>query len=92
LAELLERSSLAPRGRPRTGGETSGQRLISTGALAPLLADPELWEAATAWAEHVAGPPRIAESAVSWSGSEPEEDISFLPTPGPGDSDDGNIY
>jgi len=61
-------------------------------ALAPLLADPKLWEAAAAWGEHVAGPPRIAESAYSWSRSEPEEEISFLPTPGPGDSDGGDIY
>jgi hypothetical protein len=61
-------------------------------ALAPLLADPKLWEAAAAWGQHVAGPPRIAESAFSWSRSEPEEEISFLPTPGPGDSDGGDIY
>jgi hypothetical protein len=61
-------------------------------ALAPLLEDPKLWAAAAAWGEHVAGPPRIAESAFSWSRSEPEEDISFLPTPGPGDSDGGDIY
>ena len=61
-------------------------------ALAPLLADPKLWEAAAAWGEHVAGPPRIAENAFSWSRSEPEEDISFLPTPGAGDSDGGDIY
>jgi hypothetical protein len=61
-------------------------------ALAPLLADPKLWEAVAAWGEHVAGPPRIAESAFSWSRSEAEEEISFLPTPGPGDSDGGDIY
>jgi hypothetical protein len=65
---------------------------LGSGALAPLLADPELWEAAAAWGEHVAGPPRIAESAFSWTRNEPEEDISFLPTPGPGDSDGGDIY
>jgi hypothetical protein len=33
-----------------------------------------------------------AESAFLWSRSEPEEDISFLPTPGVGDSDGGDIY
>ena len=61
-------------------------------ALAPLLEDPKLWAAAAAWGEHVAGAPRIAEGAFSWSRSELEEDISVLPTPGPGDSDGGDIY
>lgn len=61
-------------------------------ALAPLLADPKLWEAAAGWREHVAGPPRIAEDVFSWSRDEPQEEISFLPTPGPGDSDGGDIY
>jgi hypothetical protein len=65
---------------------------LGSGALAALLAEPKLWEAAAAWSEHVAGPPRIAESVFSWSRSEPEEDISFLPTPGPGDSDGGDIF
>jgi hypothetical protein len=61
-------------------------------ALAPLLADPQLWEAVSAWGEYVAGPPRIAEEVFSWSRSEAPEDVSFLPTPGPGDSDGGDIY
>jgi hypothetical protein len=61
-------------------------------ALAPLLADAKLWEAAVDWREHVAGPPRIAEDVFSWSRGEPQEDMSFLPTPGPGDSDGGDIY
>jgi hypothetical protein len=30
--------------------------------------------------------------SLSWSRSEPEEDVSFLPTPGPDDSDHGDIY
>jgi hypothetical protein len=61
-------------------------------ALAPLLADPKLWEAAAGWREQVAGPPRIAEDVFSWSRDEPQDDISSLPTPGPGDSDGGDIY
>jgi hypothetical protein len=65
---------------------------LGADALAPLLADPKLWDAAAAWREHVAGPPRIAEEVFSWSRSEPAEDVSFLPTPGPGDSDGGDIY
>jgi hypothetical protein len=61
-------------------------------ALAPLLADPQLWEAAAAWREHVAGPARIAEDVFSWTRSETDEDVSYLPTPGPGDSEGGDIY
>jgi hypothetical protein len=65
---------------------------LGADALAPLLADPKLWTAAAAWGEHVAGPPRIAEDVFSWSRSEPAEEVSFLATPGPGDSDGGDIY
>jgi hypothetical protein len=61
-------------------------------ALAPLLADPKLWNAAAAWGEYVAGPPRIAEDVFSWTRSELVEAVSFLPTPGPGDSDGGDIF
>jgi hypothetical protein len=52
----------------------------------------ELWQAAGAWQEHIAGPPRLAESVYSWARAEDEEDLSFLPTPGPGDSDGGDIF
>jgi hypothetical protein len=65
---------------------------VAADALAPLLADPKLWEAVSAWGEYVAGPPRIAEEVFSWTLSEDPEDVSFLPTPGPGDSDGGDIY
>ncbi len=65
---------------------------LGSDALAPLLSDPKLWEAVSAWGEHVAGAPRIAEEAFSWSRSESLDDVSFLPTPGPGDSDGGDIY
>jgi len=65
---------------------------LGSEALAPLLSDPKLWEAVSAWGEHVAGPPRIAEEVFSWSRRESADDISFLPTPGPGDSDGGDIY
>jgi hypothetical protein len=65
---------------------------LGADALAPLLAKPELWEAVAGWGEHVAGPPRFAEEVFSWSRNEPDEDVSFLPTPGPGDSDGGDIY
>ena len=36
-------------------------------ALEPLLAEPELWEAAAAWRDHLAGPPRLAEDVFSWT-------------------------
>ncbi|MGZ4258052.1 MAG: hypothetical protein ACXVRE_09830 [Gaiellaceae bacterium] len=66
----------------------------STGvdAFAPRLADPDLLQAALAWHEHVAGPPHIAEGVYSWTRSEERDQLSFLPTPGPGDSDGGDIY
>jgi hypothetical protein len=67
---------------------------LGADALTPLLTDPKLWEAAASWHEYVAGPPQIAEDVFSWSRSlsEPREDVSFLPTPGPGDSDGGDIF
>jgi hypothetical protein len=65
---------------------------LGSDALGPLLSNPKLWEAVSAWGEHVAGPPRIAEEAFAWSRSESADDVSFLPTPGPGDSDGGDIY
>lgn len=61
-------------------------------ALEPLVADPELWRAAAAWREHIAGAPRVAEDAFSWSRPQGLEELSSLPTPGPGDSDGGDIY
>jgi hypothetical protein len=61
-------------------------------ALEPLLADPEFWRGAAAWREHLAGPPRFAEGVYSWEKSEPTENLWFLPTPGPGDSDGGDIF
>jgi len=66
----------------------------STGAeaLAPLLSRDELWQAAISWREHIAAPPRLAEGVYSWTRSEEPDELSFLPTPGPGDSDGGDIY
>ena len=61
-------------------------------ALAPVLANPDVWGAAAAWREHLAGPPRIADQVYSWKQSEVRGDVYYLPTPGPGDSDGGDIY
>jgi hypothetical protein len=48
--------------------------------------------AAGAWKDLAAGPPRTAPSAYSWRRAEPEENVSFAPTPGPGDSDGGDVF
>jgi hypothetical protein len=65
---------------------------LSDRALDALVAAPELWSAAVAWREHIAGPPRLAESAFSWLRAAEPDELSSLPTPGPGDSDGGDIY
>lgn len=65
---------------------------LGTDALMEVLAGPDVWQAATAWREHLAGPPRIAEDAFSWERPEPGNSMHYLPTPGPGDSDGGDIY
>ena len=65
---------------------------LGADALAPLLADPKLWERMSAWGRHVAGAPRIAEEAFSWGRAKPDDDLFYLPTPGPGDSEGGDIY
>ena len=61
-------------------------------ALAPLLAEPDLWAAVGHWQKHLAGPPRIAEAAYSWARNGAAEDLSYPPTPGAGDSDGGDIF
>jgi hypothetical protein len=60
--------------------------------LSPLVADPDLWQAAAAWREHIAGPPRIAEDVYTWAQPHELDELSSLPTPGPGDSDGGDIF
>jgi hypothetical protein len=65
---------------------------LGADALAPLLSDPELWERVSAWGQYVAGAPRIADETFSWSRAQPDEDVFYLPTPGPGNSDGGDVY
>lgn len=64
------------------------------GALARRLSgeDPALWRAAAAWGPLVAGPPRVGVSAWGWSRIEEPEGATFGPTPGPGDSEGGDVY
>ena len=48
-------------------------------ALEPLLAEPELWQSAAAWREHIAGAPRIAEDVYSWTRPDTGADPSLVP-------------
>ena len=61
-------------------------------AFAKLIADPGLWPSAVAWREHIAGSPRIAEDVYSWARRDDIGDVSYLATPGVGDSDGGDIF
>lgn len=65
------------------GSETSLERVLG---------DPSFAGAAAAWGQYVAGAPRIAEDAYSWARVEDGEGLSFEPTPGPGDSEGGDLY
>jgi hypothetical protein len=47
---------------------------------------------ASLWHRHLAGSQRPAEDLHSSEKSKPSEGLSFLPTPGPGDSDGGDIF
>ncbi|HMJ00516.1 MAG TPA: hypothetical protein VK488_11830 [Gaiellaceae bacterium] len=62
------------------------------GAVERLASDPTLWEAIAGWNELVAGPPRMAEDVYSWIRPHPSEEISFAATPGPGDSEGGDVF
>jgi hypothetical protein len=48
--------------------------------------------AAEAWQQHASGPARIAEQAFSWSRPDVGQGLSFAATPGPGDSEGGDLY
>lgn len=64
---------------------------VETDTLA-LLEQPEFLRSAIGWREHIAGTPRVAEDVYSWKRVEELEELSYLPTPGPGDSDGGDIF
>jgi hypothetical protein len=44
------------------------------------------------WADLSAGPPRLGEGAYSWLFPNRTDEAFFTPTPGPGDSDGGDVY
>ena len=52
---------------------------LGADALEPLLRDPELWQSAVAWHEHLAAPPRVAEDVFSWTRPAMRIDASLLP-------------
>ena len=52
---------------------------LGASGLEPLLQQPELWQSAAAWHDHLAGPPRIAEDAFSWARPSVHIDPSLLP-------------
>lgn len=54
--------------------------------------DPGIWRAAEAWQECLAGSPRVAQTAYFWQRVEAADGVSFEPTPGPGDSEGGELY
>lgn len=58
-----------------------------------LVEDPHLWTVASEWKDLLSGPPRIAQETYSWlKPDSPPVDASFAPTPGPGDSEGGDLF
>lgn len=58
----------------------------------PAHAESRVWAPDTAWDELLAGPPRLADMAYDWERNVRVDDISSAPTPGPGDSDGGDVF
>ncbi len=54
--------------------------------------DPALWKAAAGWQACLSERPRVAVTAYAWERSTDQEGVSFTPTPGPGDSEGGELY
>ena len=46
----------------------------------------------TEWADLAAGPPRMAEGVYSWLLPQLTDEAFFTPTPGPGDSEGGDVF
>jgi hypothetical protein len=61
-------------------------------SLQRLLSDTKVWASAAAWHDVVAGPPRIAKPFFAWAAVPDAGDLFFDPTPGPGDSEGGDVY
>ncbi len=54
--------------------------------------EPALWRAAEAWNECLAAKPRVARTAFSWERAQGPAGASFESTPGPGDSEGGDLF
>jgi hypothetical protein len=61
-------------------------------AVEQLASDQTLWSAVAGWSDLVAGPPRLAEDVYSWVRPVESEEVFFGSTPGPGDSEGGDVY
>lgn len=63
------------------------------GVLERLAGNSAFWAARSEWKEIVAGAPHIAPAVYSWSRPKDEATgVSFEPTPGPGDSEGGDVF
>jgi len=67
-------------------GEGPSSKLVLTAE------NPELWRSAKAWQECLAERPRVARTGYSWQRGNLSPEISFEPTPGPGDSEGGDVF
>jgi hypothetical protein len=67
--------------------EASGQHVRDQ-----LVAEASAWTAGGAWKDLVAAAPRFAETAFASRRTEAQDQLSSAPTPGPGDSDGGDIF
>lgn len=54
--------------------------------------DPSLWNVAAAWQKLMAGRPRKAETLYAWTRPESCDGVFFEATPGPGDSEGGDVF
>lgn len=69
-------------------------------SLSKLLTDRGVWSSAASWRDCVAGAPRVAKPFYSWAAAPSagevfatlDEGLVFGATPGPGDSDGGDVY
>ncbi len=61
-------------------------------AVEQLAADESLWEAVAGWTDLVGGSPLLAEDVYSWIRPLQPEEVFFGPTPGPGDSEGGDVF
>jgi hypothetical protein len=58
-------------------------------AIERLARDAGAW---SAWAELAVGPARLAENVYDWLRPDRLENVVYTPTPGPGDSEGGDLF